>query len=197
MVQYNGTIMVWENRREGMVNEWIVFFIYIFYMIINLITDSKKLETYNRLHLIAFFLILGFLFLNGYSILTCFVVILSSLIIGLLFENISIMKIGSGDTKMIIVSSLFILILTPIKPWIIPILLIFFYKFIVTIIVGTFVTVKLIYSKFRKNNIVQGTFELGKYRITITPNGRFPSIAYQIPATGGIAGATILLTMIF
>lgn len=177
--------------------DWAILFIYIFYMIINLITDSKKLETYNRLHLTAFIFALVILFTKGHLFIEVLIVIAISLGIGLLLERTPIMKIGSGDTKMMVVSSIYLLILTPIKPMFIPILLFVCYKIIISIIVGTFSIGYLLYSKNITNNSKQEIIEIGNYKIRIRRDNFLPNIAYQIPATGGILSATILLIFIF
>lgn len=179
-----------------MIENFMIFLTYIVYMSINLYTDTKKLETYNRLHAVGWIFISIYLFYIGMSLTDYLIVFLFSLILGLSLEKIPFMRIGSGDTKMIIVSSLFLIALTPIKEIYIPLILIFFYKIVQFLIIGTIGFGYLMYSLFRKDKLTQ-KINIGNYKFSFTFEGRIPVISYQVPATGGITLGAILTIFIF
>jgi hypothetical protein len=166
-------------------------------MIINFITDSKRLETYNRLHLLAWGIFSFYSYYLGISWKDYFIVLSFSLLLGLILERVSFMRIGSGDTKMIVVSSIFLLAVTQIKAVFIPFFLFILYKIILLIIIGTFTLAFLFYSR-KSINDKRRDIVIGNYKITIIFSHKFlPTISYQVPATGGIAIATTLLIFLF
>ena len=174
--------------------------LYILYMSVNIYTDSKYMETYNRWHLI--FLVTFsciYIYLGG-GWFDLIATILSTLIMGLIFENIKAVQIGAGDTKMLIVSAIFLLLTTNLKIVFIAIFAILLMKVYLLIFTVTFVAFALLYYKYvKQENIGEGSFRYLTYKITITKmaNEKFPKVNLSVPATGGILLSTMTLLFIF
>lgn len=169
-------------------------------MLFNFYTDSKYMETYNRWHLIFLILFSGiYVYLNG-SVAKLLLTIVLTLVIGLIVENIRAIRIGPGDTKMIIISAVFLLITTNLKTLFIALFSIILMKIYITTIAVTFVAIALLYHKIvKQKKIGDGSFRFYAYTVTIKQmaNKKLPTINLNIPATGGIFLSTMTLHFIF
>ena len=140
-----------------------------------------------------------YLYYNG-SLIKLLVTILLTLIACLIVENIRAIRIAPGDTKMIIVSAVFLLITTHLKTLFIIIFSIILMKIYIITLAVTFVVITLLYYKIvRDKEIGEGTFKFYAYTVTIKQmaNIKLPTIKLSVPATGGILLSTITLLLIF
>lgn len=179
---------------------FLIFILYIIYMLVNLYTDSKYMETYNRWHL-AFLIILSSLYvLNHGSFPQLLITIFLSLLAGLLVENIRAIRIGPGDTKMLIVSAVFLLTVTNLKVLFIVLFSVLLMKVYLLLFAVTFVVMALIYHKVVKHDKKgEGTFRFYAYSVTIKQmaNQKLPTLNLSVPATGGILLSSITLYFLF
>lgn len=169
-------------------------------MLINIYTDSKYMETYNRWHLIFLITFSSLYTYLGGEWFNLLLTILLTLFIGLIVENIKAIQIGAGDTKMLIVSSVFLLLTTNLKSVFIAFLSILLMKIYLLIFTVTFVAFVLLYYKFvKQKNIGEDSFRFLAYKITIIQmaNKKLPAVNLNVPATGGILLSTITLTYFF
>ena len=169
-------------------------------MSINFYTDSKSLETYNRIHLLflTIFSVIYLVFIGSYSKLLITIVL--TLGICLVVESIKVISIGPGDSKMIIVSSIFLLITTKLKMTFIILFSILIMKLYIVLITVTFVAVALLYYKVvKREKIGERSFRCYAYTVTINQmaNRMLPTINLSVPATGGILLSTLTLLVIF
>lgn len=177
----------------------LVIILYMVYMAINLYTDSKRLETYNRLHLIVGLVLTVIYFMQDNSITRYIIIVCFTLVLGIIAENLKLTKISPGDTKMLMVSGVFLGITTSIKGWVLPIILIVGLKMITSLFVVTFGFVLLMYHfSMNRQNQKEYSFKVGNYLVEIRPRKkRLPTLRMSIPATGGVMLITIILYSIF
>lgn len=167
------------------------------YMLINLYTDSRTKETYNRLHLFVFSIFTLVSYVNNEEIVAYLYTILMMLFIGLIAEKSKMFRMGAGDTKMLIISALFLLIVTPIKYVYVSILIFIFYKMLFALTIGTLCTLILLYDRFiQQKKQEKYTYEFGQYQFDWSLKKTVPVLSVSVPATGGILFATILLTIL-
>lgn len=175
--------------------------LYYPYMLINLLTDSKKTETYNRLHLLLLVILLPHsIKLSG--IVVPFLLIVITLITGLILEKLPFLKIGSGDTKMVVVSTLFILTTIEythyFELFLIPFFIYLFMVFINQLISVSLLICFLLYSKTSRKDYGNNTdFGFLKYRIKINKTTTKTTVTTVIPATFGIIISVSVLQLLF
>ncbi|MGN4128079.1 hypothetical protein ACMGD3_24195 [Lysinibacillus sphaericus] len=175
--------------------------LYWSYMSINLYTDSKKLETYNRLHLSMLILLFTFYLYIGVSFWSFITVLLLSIIIGIVFEVVPFIRSSSGDTKMIAISSLYVCLVTSVKPILIPILLFVVFRIVSALFSVSFVVLGMFYISINsryKMKLKEGV-NLGvmAYRVFFIKNNGVLKISSEIPATIAIIVSTLIITFIF
>lgn len=170
-------------------------------MLVNLYTDSKKMETYNRVHLIALIILSIEFFYRAGLISDYFIVILTALVVGIMAENTPHLKIAPGDTKMLVTSSIFLAITTNLKMIFIPIFTLILMKLVIVVIfnvtLGSFV---ILYNRYmRANKSSEYKLNIGQYKIFISFEERkiLPYIHTSIPATGVILLSVITLYLNF
>lgn len=168
-------------------------------MAVNLYTDSRYMETFNLWHLFTLIVLSTlYLYLDGdwkKLLLTIFL----TLLIGLVIENVKAIRISPGDTKMFIVSAVFLLLTTNLKTVFVAILPFFIMKVYLALFIVTFVVFVLLYDKLVKNTIKgEGSFRFLSYQITIKmAEKKLPKVNLNIPATGGILISVITLLLVF
>lgn len=94
------------------IKEWKVImntliFAYYVYMAVNLFTDLKFLKTKNFMHLLMLGAILIYSIFVSNNILVVVNTCLLSLVLGLLLTTVKGVSIGSGDLKMLVITSMF------------------------------------------------------------------------------------------
>ena len=175
--------------------------LYWVYMLMNLYTDSKKLETYNRLH----FFMLIFLFMcylyNALDVFSFLKILFIAITIGIIFEILPFVKSSSGDTKMIAISSLYIFLVTPLKPFIIPIILFSVFRLISALFSVSFIVIGMIYININsryKTQLEEGVnFGVMAYRGTFKRINGVLNISTETPATIAIIISTFIITFIY
>lgn len=85
----------------------------IIYMIINVVTDFLHLKTYNKWHFIFLIYIVFYSIYWGEGVSLIVWGILISLFIGGVQSRLSKNEFGAGDIKMLVITSLFLILLNP------------------------------------------------------------------------------------
>lgn len=175
--------------------------LYWSYMSINFLTDSKKLETYNRLHFLMLVLLFVFFLYNGLSVWSFITVLFWAIIIGVIFEVVPFMRSSSGDTKMLAISSLYVCLVTSLKPIFIPIFLFLIFRIVSALFTVSFVVLIMIYININsryKIKLSEGV-DIGilAYRVKFKKSKGISKVSTEIPATIAVIFTILIITYIF
>ena len=142
---------------------YILFFLVITYMTINLYTDFRKLETYNTLHFIFLVIGIGISTYNG-ILLHSLALALVTLAISLVREHVPIFKLSAGDSKMLTVLAFYLMNALPnAETWILAIL----FHLILLLVSSVILTVTMTYLLIvRVITGMKKAIKIGKFEVS-------------------------------
>ncbi|WP_255289721.1 hypothetical protein [Bacillus thuringiensis] len=170
-------------------------------MSLNVFMDLKYLITKNYWHLIFFSLSIVLCVIQNKNVLALLVIAIVALIIGVLIrEKMPLAKFSPGDTKMIVISSMYLYILGSLKiHWLMIPILLHVTVFILSAVIYGLIVILLFVKKYIFTRTISGyhSFKFLKISIELTTEGlKIISMSYRFPAAISIIAGFMSLVLL-
>lgn len=173
--------------------------LFLIYMEVNVYTDFKYLRTKNVWHLLFLIIAIVLGFLEEVSVLNVIGIMLITLIIGLMREKFPLVRMSPGDTKMLVVASMYCLVINPTNNVFTYSLLLHTSTFIVSASLMGMITMMLLLKSWLLCRDVHGehSMKLGKLKVRIVmKQWRVVETDFRLPAAISILLGVILILTI-
>ncbi|AJQ62740.1 hypothetical protein BTT_64190 (plasmid) [Bacillus thuringiensis serovar morrisoni str. 4AA1] len=172
--------------------------LFITYMLFNIYTDFLYLKTKGYWHLIFLVLCICLGVMAHIKLLDLMCVVCVSLVIGILRENMKLIRFSPGDTKMIIVASLFCFLISPEEGVLYTVLMVHIAIFMCSSILTGFITLLLLFTSFIRFKTITGyhSVKFKKMNISLVTDGwKVTRMYYCLPAAISVLGGVIPLIL--